>query len=85
MCCCGEISRSGNTEASQYAPAPNGGRGWCKGGDHYLKRGFLQSQKNHFNSLSGSFSSIKIASFPLKQKSMRGPHPGYAGTIEQPF
>jgi hypothetical protein len=41
----GEISSLGNAEASQCAPAPNGGQGWRKGGDHHLKRGFLQSKK----------------------------------------
>jgi hypothetical protein len=38
----GEISRSGNAGVSQCAPAPNGGQGWRKEGDHHLKRGFLQ-------------------------------------------
>jgi len=35
-------SHSGNTGASQCAPAPYGGQGWRKGDDHHVKRGFLQ-------------------------------------------
>jgi hypothetical protein len=44
----GEISRSGNAGVSQCAPAPNGGQGWRKEGDHHLKRGFLQSNFFYF-------------------------------------
>jgi hypothetical protein len=33
-------------EASQCAPAPNGGRVGARGSDPNLKRGFLQSRKN---------------------------------------
>jgi hypothetical protein len=44
VCNRGEISRLGNAEESQCAPAPNGGQGWRKGEDHHVKRGFLQSR-----------------------------------------
>ena len=37
-------SSFGNAEASPCLPAPNGEQGWRKGGDHHLKRGFLQGR-----------------------------------------
>jgi hypothetical protein len=40
----GEISCTGNTEASQCAPAPNGGRAGARGVIITIKRGFLQSK-----------------------------------------
>jgi hypothetical protein len=41
----GEISRSAHAGALQCAMSPQGGQGWRKGGDHHVKRRFLQSTK----------------------------------------
>jgi hypothetical protein len=44
VCYRGEISRSAHAGASQCAMSPPWGQGWRKGGDHHLKRGFLQNK-----------------------------------------
>ena len=50
VCNRGEISRLGNAEESQCAPAPNGGQGWRKGEIITSKEDFYRA-KNWYDSL----------------------------------